>query len=116
MDPIDYTPAHYDGDSSPLWHENEGHVASAGYYALCILFSWLLLPVFMGLGRYLRISKHTYTLTVQRLRVQQGILFRRTEDLELYRVKDISVDQPLLDRVCICRSYARVSNPLSSGH
>lgn len=48
MDPIDYTPAHYDGDSSPLWHENEGHVASAGYYALCILFSWLVLPVFMG--------------------------------------------------------------------
>lgn len=47
MDPIDYTSAHYDADSSPLWHENEGHVASAGYYALCILFSWLLLPLFM---------------------------------------------------------------------
>lgn len=116
MDPVDYTPAHYDADSSPLWHENEGHVASVGYYALCILFSWLLLPVFMGLERYLRISKHTYTLTVQRLRVQQGILFRRTEDLELYRVKDISVDQPLLQRLAGCGRVVLETSDRSTPH
>ena len=102
MDPIDYTPVHYDADSTPLWLESEGNIASAGYYFFCIFFCWLVIPIFMGLARYVRVSKHTYTLTVQRLRVQNGILFRRTEDLELYRVKDISVDQPFLQRMTGC--------------
>ena len=116
MDPIDYTPAHFDADSSTLWHENEGQIASAGYYALCIIFSWLVVPVLMGAWRYLGVSKHTYTLTVQRLRVQQGILFRRTEDLELYRVKDISVDQSLLQRMVGCGRVVLETSDRSTPH
>jgi membrane protein YdbS with pleckstrin-like domain len=102
MEPIDYTQARFGPDSDPQWCECEGQVASAGYYFWCVLFCWLIIPFFMGVARYLRVSKHTYTLTAQRLRVQRGLLFRRTEELELYRVKDISVDQPLLQRLAGC--------------
>jgi uncharacterized membrane protein YdbT with pleckstrin-like domain len=100
--PIDYTPAQYGPDSALIWSESEGQVASFGYYVMCLLFCWLFIPVFMAIARYLRVSRHTYALTAQRLRVQSGVLFRRTEELELYRVKDISIDQPLLQRMVGC--------------
>jgi uncharacterized membrane protein YdbT with pleckstrin-like domain len=102
MDAVDYTPARFDPDTEPVWYDREGHVASAGYYLFCTLFFWLVVPLFMGLTRYMRVSRHTYLLTAQRLREQSGILFRRTEELELYRVKDISIDQPFLQRLAGC--------------
>ena len=116
MEPIDYTPARFGPDSDPQWCECEGQAASAGYYFWCVLFCWLVIPFFMGVARYLRVSKHTYTLTAQRLRVQQGLLFRRTEELELYRVKDISVDQPLLQRLAGCGRVVLETTDRSTPH
>jgi uncharacterized membrane protein YdbT with pleckstrin-like domain len=101
-EPIDYTQATFTPDSTTVWSESEGHVGSAGYYLLCLLFCWLVVPLFMALVRYLRVTMHTYELTSQRLRERSGILFRRTDDLELYRVKDIAVDQPVLQRLTGC--------------
>ena len=40
-----------------------------------------------------------YELTTQRLKIHRGILNRRLEELELYRVKDYIMDQPLLLRL-----------------
>lgn len=40
-----------------------------------------------------------YELTSQRLRITRGILNRRLDELELYRVKDYVMEQPLLLRV-----------------
>jgi uncharacterized membrane protein YdbT with pleckstrin-like domain len=40
-----------------------------------------------------------YELTTERLKVTQGILNRRTDDLELYRVRDTTLNQTLLYRV-----------------
>lgn len=42
----------------------------------------------------------TYELTTQRLRVTHGILALEVDDVELYRIKDIHVRQPLLQRIC----------------
>jgi uncharacterized membrane protein YdbT with pleckstrin-like domain len=116
VNPNDYAPAQFDPDSAPLWYESEGNVASIGYYFFCVIFCWLVIPVFMGLARYLRVSRHTYELTAQRLREQKGILFRRTEELELYRVKDISVDQPLLQRLTGCGRVVLETTDRSTPH
>ena len=40
-----------------------------------------------------------YQLTTQRLRIRRGILTRRLDELELYRVKDYVLEQPLLLRL-----------------
>ena len=45
------------------------------------------------------VNAHVYTLTDQRLRETTGLLFKHTEELELYRVKDISVEQPPRQRL-----------------
>ena len=101
-EPIDYTHAQFTPDTQPIWIESEGQISSFGYYVFCFLFCWLLLPMILALVRYLRVSNHRYELTGQRLREQTGIFFRKSDVLELYRVRDISVDQPLLQRLAGC--------------
>jgi uncharacterized membrane protein YdbT with pleckstrin-like domain len=41
----------------------------------------------------------SYELTTQRLRIHRGILTRRLDELELYRVKDYIMEQPLFLRL-----------------
>lgn len=40
-----------------------------------------------------------YTLTSQRLKIEYGILNRHTEEIELFRVKDLSVTRSMWDRM-----------------
>ena len=101
-EPIDYTQAQFTPDTRPIWVESEGHISSFGYYVACFLFCWLVFPMILALVRYLRVTNHTYELTTQRLHEQTGVLFRKSDVLELYRVKDISVDQPLMQRLAGC--------------
>lgn len=42
----------------------------------------------------------TYELTSERLRVTHGIFSLEVDDIELYRIKDIHVRQPFLQRLC----------------
>lgn len=82
-----------------LWEGSEGQVANAGAYVWCLLFGWLAVPLLIALYRCLLTMSHRYTVSDQRLRESTGILFRQTEELELYRVKDITVQLPLLYRI-----------------
>lgn len=101
-EPIDYTQAQFAPDTQPIWLESEGHISSFTYYTVCFLLFWLVVPMVLALIRYVRVSNHKYELTMQRLREQTGVLFRKSDVLELYRVKDISVDQPLMQRLAGC--------------
>lgn len=82
-----------------VWDATEGQVGNIGYYFLCALFCWLVVPLLMMLWRYLVTSYHRYELTTERLREQVGVINRRTNELELYRVKDIQVNEPLFERM-----------------
>lgn len=66
---------------------------------LALLLCWLVLPVAWALYCYLRTANHRYTLTDQRLLVESGIIVKRVEALELYRVKDMSVAGTFLQTV-----------------
>ena len=45
------------------------------------------------------IGSTVYTLTEERFIVQRGVINRRTDTLELYRVTDVTVVEPLLTRL-----------------
>lgn len=63
------------------------------------LYSALLIP---GIGLWIRwqLTKATaYELTTQRLRMTTGFFSKKLDELELYRVKDSTLDQPFLLRV-----------------
>lgn len=49
--------------------------------------------------RWIRVSTTRYELTTQRLRLREGILAKTTDELELYRVRDWTLHEPLLFRI-----------------
>jgi hypothetical protein len=59
----------------------------AGLVALFLFWKWLVIRCTQMI------------LTSQRLSVREGVLSRRRHDLELYRVKDTALDEPLLLRL-----------------
>jgi uncharacterized membrane protein YdbT with pleckstrin-like domain len=57
-----------------------------------------LVVLFVG-WQYLVVRTTEMVLTNQRLSMRQGVLSRRRHDLELYRVKDTALEEPLLLRL-----------------
>lgn len=55
----------------------------------------LILPLGLIFARWLGTKLHRYEVTTERIRVTTGILSRRTTELELYRVRDYTVVEPL---------------------
>lgn len=93
------SPAAVEPDSNVLWSANEGQISNLGYFILCLLFSWLVFPLAMMLWRFASTHMHTYEVSAQRLIECSGMLVRDTEELELYRVKDVSIEEPLFQRL-----------------
>ena len=81
-----------------VWSGTPSQVINLGTYVLCILFFWLVIPVFIMLWKWLIVRNTQYELTTQRLRLRTGVLNKESSALELYRVKDFTVDQPLFLR------------------
>ena len=59
----------------------------------------LLVPIFMALARYLQTKSKIYELTTERLKTTEGVFSKKTDTLELYRVKDLETRQPFLYRL-----------------
>jgi membrane protein YdbS with pleckstrin-like domain/phage FluMu protein Com len=61
-----------------------------------------LVPIALGalllLAVWIRVKSSSYRLTTQRLFVRRGWLAKHVDELELYRVKDVVVDQGILER------------------
>lgn len=49
--------------------------------------------------KWVSVKTTRYELTTQRLRLRQGILAKTTDELELYRVRDWTLHEPLLFRM-----------------
>jgi uncharacterized membrane protein YdbT with pleckstrin-like domain len=57
------------------------------------------LPLLYALWRFIKIKSRRYELTTQRIRIREGIFSKRTDELELYRVKDVTVFEPFWQRL-----------------
>ena len=77
-----------------LWQGKPSPLMHLGLYLSCIF----LLPLPFALGRYLITRTTSYQLTADRLTCQQGIFHRTLDEVELYRIKDYTVEAPLLYR------------------
>ena len=70
-----------------------------------LLLAWWLSPLFLFFSlsvtgfawyRFLFIRNCVYTITPELIRIRRGIFFKRTDQVEMYRVKDYIVTQSLL--------------------
>jgi len=70
-----------------------------GVLALCILGAVLVVPIFIGLWIVLVVKNTRYTLTSERMMLTTGVLNRKTDNLELYRVTDLTLSQSFFQRL-----------------
>jgi uncharacterized membrane protein YdbT with pleckstrin-like domain len=98
-----------------LWKGHTSQWVHFWYYFFCVLLAAgavagmpftagisgvaVIIPVCMWTVRWWMTRTTVYELTTQRLKIHHGILNRRLEELELYRVKDYIMDQPLVLRL-----------------
>ena len=83
------------GDESILWEGTPSQWQNFGWW----LASLLVLPLPWAIWKCLGTKNFKISLTGQRLRIRTGILSKQNEDIELYRVKDWSMNEPFLQRM-----------------
>lgn len=77
----------------------------AGYFLSAVgplIFVGLLIPGVIAFSRWLRIRCQVYEITSERIRVSTGLFSRVTTELELYRVRDYTIDEPFWLRLIGC--------------
>ena len=98
---------------SPVWRGTPSQWTNFGAYAGCALLTaavlagayaepayrqaillGLVVPALWAGARWLRTRCHVYEITTERVKVTEGVLSRRTNELELYRVRDYTVVEP----------------------
>ena len=62
-------------------------------------FFWLVLPALWAFWRYMQVRCTKYQLSTQRLSIRTGVINVQSVDVEHYRIKDHSLDQPFLLRL-----------------
>ncbi len=82
-----------------MWEGSPSQVANAATFVICLITGVLVVPLFYALWKWLEVRCTHYELTTERLRVTYGVFTRRVEELELYRVKDTALVEPLLMRL-----------------
>ena len=86
---------------------------------LSALFWWgflLLLPVPFGIAawKWLELKSRVYEVTTERIKVSRGIFSKRTDELELYRVKDLTLIEPFFFRMFGLGSVIITTNDAST--
>ena len=79
-------------------------VIVALYFVLKEKMPWYILlaciiPVTRTLWSFLEVKCLKYELTNERLKIISGVLNRNTEEIELYRIKDSSFEEPFVYRM-----------------
>ena len=98
-----------------LWKGHTSQWVHFWYYFFCVLIAigcgvgaaftaglsaiGLIVPVLMWGIRWFITKCTSYELTTQRLKIATGVLNRKLDELELFRVKDYAMDQPLFLRM-----------------
>jgi uncharacterized membrane protein YdbT with pleckstrin-like domain len=82
-----------------VWEGGPSQVTRLGTYVLCVLFCWLIVPIFIALWTYIVIRHHKYIVTTERIKITTGVFSRHHEEIELYRIKDFQLLEPFFLRM-----------------
>jgi uncharacterized membrane protein YdbT with pleckstrin-like domain len=82
-----------------IWEGSPSQVTNLGTYVVCTLLFFLVVPVFYAIWCWIVTRCFRYNVSDQRIRITQGVFNKRTDSIELYRVKDVVLLQPLFLRL-----------------
>lgn len=93
MDHNDTPPAR--PSETVLWQGRPSQWQNFGWFLACLL----ILPIPIAIWKWLVTWNVQISLSSVRLRVKSGVFSKQTEDVELYRIKDWSLREPLIQRI-----------------
>ncbi|NJL74332.1 MAG: PH domain-containing protein [Saprospiraceae bacterium] len=78
-----------------IWEGSPSQWTNFWYYVSCIL----VVPIPVAIWKWIECKQHDFKITEERIIEQNGVFTRKIHDVELYRVKDVRVEQPLIYRM-----------------
>ncbi len=112
--PADDTPASPAAVETVLWKGHTSQWVHFWYYLFCVLLAigilvaavvsaglaaiGLIVPLILWVVRWWITKCTEYELTTQRFKIRSGVLNRRLDEMELFRVRDYVMEQPLFLR------------------
>ena len=85
-----------------VWSDSPSQVLNLPTFVFCGLLCWLVVPIFIAGWKWLVVRNIRYELTSERLRLRSGVLNKKLDELELYRVRDYRLEQPFWLRLFSC--------------
>jgi uncharacterized membrane protein YdbT with pleckstrin-like domain len=86
-------------EEKPIWSGSPSQVTNIPVFAICLLFVWLVVPLFVAIWKWLVVRCTKYELTSERLRTSHGVFNKQFDEIELYRVRDYRLEQPFFLRL-----------------
>ncbi len=77
-----------------LWHGKPSQVLNVPIYALCLLGSFLIVPIFYAAWRWIELNNIEYEFTTERIFKKTGVFSKMISEVELYRIKDYTLQEP----------------------
>ena len=87
------------GEEELVWRGTPSQVVNLPTFVLCTLLCWLVVPIFIALWKWLVVRNTRFELTSERIRLREGVLNKRLDEVELYRVRDYRLEQPFYLRI-----------------
>ena len=89
-----------------LWEGTPSQWQNFWWYLSCLLVVTIPVAIWKGLA----VKNFRITLTRQRLRIRTGIFSKHNEDIELYRIKDWTLNEPFMQRMFKAGSVEVISS------
>ena len=86
-------------EEKEIWKGSPSQWTNFWSFLFGILLCWTVIPIFIALWKYLIVKTWKIEITDQRLIEEKGVLSKVTDELELFRVKDIRQEQPFFLRL-----------------
>jgi hypothetical protein len=87
-------------EEKTIFNGSPSQLSHLGYYILCAILTPVFgLGVLMFLIRFLNTKFTNIEITNERIIEKTGILSKKTDETELYRVKDIRLEEPFFLRM-----------------
>ena len=83
-----------------IWQGNSSLISNFGRFMIGIILTLTVVGAIVGIPyiiwTYLVIKNKKYELTQERLILRSGVLNKKIEELELFRVRDYSIEKPFI--------------------
>ena len=93
-----------------IWKGTSSQVKNFWWFIACVL----VVPIPFAVWAWLKVKCRVFTLTTERLLIEDGIFNKTHETLELYRVRDLQVSEPFWLRLFALQNIHLLATDLTT--